>query len=98
MEKTIWHSLPLDKVLAKLKTNKKGLKTKEVKERLRKFGYNKLPEEKKLSGLVILFTQFKSPLVYVLVGAAVITFLLQTFVDMAIILMAVFINYLLCFF
>ena len=97
MEKTLWHTLPISKVLARLHTEKSGLTTAKVKERLKKFGYNKLPEEKKLSGLVILLNQFKSPLVYVLLAAAVISFFLQDFIDMAIILVAVFINTILGF-
>ena len=92
MEKILWHTLPLDKTLKKLKTDEKGLATEEVKKRLKKFGPNKLPEGKKLSGIVILLSQFRSPLVYVLIGAAVISFFLQDFIDTAIILLAVIIN------
>ena len=92
MEKILWHTLPLDKALKKLKTDEKGLATEEVKKRLKKFGPNKLPEGKKLSGIVILLSQFRSPLVYVLIGAAVISFFLQDFIDTAIILLAVIIN------
>ena len=98
MEKTLWHTLPITKILTKLKTDKLGLKTEKVRQRLKKIGYNKLPEEKKLPGIIILLNQFKSPLVYVLLGAALISFFLQDFVDMAIILVAVFINTILGFY
>ncbi len=98
MEKLSWHALPLNKVFEKLKTSKSGLGQGEWEKRLKKFGYNKLPEEKKLSGLIILLSQFKSPLVYVLIGAAAISFFLQDLIDMAIILLAVFINTILGFY
>src|SRR3989344_2170163 len=98
MEKILWYTLPPERVFKKLKTSKSGLIAEEVKKRLKKFGYNKLPEEKKASGLVILLNQFKSPLVYVLLGAAIISFLLQDLTDTAIILVAVFINTILGFY
>nr|AQS29757.1 hypothetical protein [uncultured bacterium] len=98
MEKILWYTLPPERVFKKLKTSKSGLIAEEVKKRLKKFGYNKLPEEKKASGLVILLNQFKSPLVYVLLGAAIISFFLQDLTDTAIILVAVFINTILGFY
>ncbi len=92
MEKTIWHSLTAEQALKKLNSSKHGLDDIEVKTKRKQFGYNKLPEEKRLSGLVILLNQFKSPLVYVLIGAAVITFILQDYINLVIILLAIFIN------
>ena len=98
MEKTLWYTLPLAKVFSKLKTDKTGLSSAEAEKRLVKFGPNKLPEEKKLSSLIILFNQLKSPLVYVLIGAAAISLFLRDFIDLAIILMAVFLNTILGFY
>lgn len=98
MEETLWHALKLEKVFKKLKTSSHGLKTAEAKSRLKKFGANALPAEKKLSAVIILLNQFKSPLVYVLLGAALITLILQNFIDMAVILLAVFINTILGFY
>jgi len=98
MEKNLWYNFELPKVFTKLKSKKEGLSEEEAKNRLKKFGPNKLPEEKRLSGLVILLNQFKSPLVYVLIGASILSILLQDFVDAAIILMAVFINTILGFY
>lgn len=92
MEKTIWHSLTAEQTLKKLNSSKKGLDDVEVKARRQLHGYNKLPEEKRLSSLVVLLNQLRSPLVYVLIGAAVITFILQDYIDLAIILLAIFIN------
>ena len=98
MEKILWYTLPLAKVFSKLKTDEPGLSSAEAKKRLAKFGPNKLPEEKKLSGLVILLNQFKSPLVYVLIGAAGISLFLRDYIDLTVILVAVFLNTILGFY
>jgi len=98
MEKTLWYTIPLSKVYKKLKANKFGLATEEVKKRLKKYGYNSLPREKKLSRIAILLSQFKNPLIYVLIGAATISLILQNFIDMSVILVAVFINAILGFY
>jgi len=98
MEKILWHALPLTKVFSELETDKHGLKSTEVEKRLKKNGLNKLPEEKKFSGISILLAQFKSPLIFVLVGAAIISFLLRDAIDTAIILIAIFINTILGFY
>ena len=98
MSKIIWHSLPPQKILDILKTNEKGLKEEEVKKRQERYGPNKLPEKKPLSHLQILLSQFKSPLIYILLIAAMISFLLKENTDALIILAAVLINTLIGFF
>jgi len=89
---TGWHSLTAKEILAKLKSSRQGLTLQEAEARLKKTGLNSLPEEKRFSNLKILISQFKSPLVYILLVAAAISFLLQKFVDGSVILLAVFIN------
>ena len=91
-EKILWHTLTRAKTLNQLKSSDQGLTSAEAGKRLKKFGPNRLPQEKKIPALMVLVSQFKSPLVYVLIGAGVITFLLQDYIDMAIILAAVFVN------
>jgi len=87
-----WHSLNTKAVLEKLKSNPKGLSEKEAKERLHKFGLNKLPEEKPISKIKIFLEQFKSPLIYILVIAGFITLVLQDWTDSVVIFAAVFLN------
>ena len=94
----LWHTLPLKKVFFHLSAQPSGLSTAQAQERLKKYGPNKLPEERRLSGAAIFLTQFKSPLVYVLLAAATITTILQDFSDTIIILAAVIINVLLGFY
>jgi len=88
-----WHSLSVEEVVKKLKTDKtKGLSKEEVKIRQAKFGKNKLPEEKPLSSLRIFFEQFQSPLIYILVIAGIVTLIFQKFTDAIVIFGAVFLN------
>src|SRR3989344_3460276 len=90
-----WHAEPLPKVLKKLKTQKVGLSVFQVETRRKKFGRNALPKEKPLGRAAILIAQFRSPLVYVLLAAAVISAVLLDWPDMLIIAAAVIVNVLL---
>jgi len=96
--KVNWHNLSVETVLKKLKTSRDGLSEKEARQRLKKFGLNKLPEEKRLTGLKIFLEQFRSPLIYILVIAGVVTLILQHWTDSVVIWTAVFLNSLVGFF
>ena len=69
-----------------------GLTKNEAEERIKKFGLNKLPEKKPPSKLSIFLDQFKSPLVYVLLGASIVTFLIGDTGDAIIIMFAVILD------
>lgn len=88
----IWHTLSVTKTVGVLKTDlEKGLTDQEVKQR-QKTGKNELPEEKPTSRLQILLSQFKSPLIYILVAAGAVTLGLRHFTDTIVIWAAVFVN------
>jgi len=88
-----WHSLSFEDVAISLKTDiDKGLSEKEVKKRQAKFGRNQLPGEKPLSRLKILLTQFKSPLIYILVIAGAVVLFFKEYTDAIVIFGAVFLN------
>ena len=92
-ENNLWHNLDTEEVTKILKTDiKEGLTEKEVELRREKFGRNKFPEEKLLSGVKIFFDQFRSPLIYILIIAGIITLVLRDFTDAIIIFGAVFLN------
>ncbi len=74
-----------------------GLSSSEAGALLGKYGANKLPEKPPPSWLIILVRQLKSPLVYVLLGAGIITLLLNDFSDSLMIFAAVLINTILGF-
>src|SRR5207247_2095396 len=58
-----------------LKTNiQAGLSQAEAQKRLKKYGYNTLPEVKHKTWFTIFLSQFTSPLIYILLIAAAIIF------------------------
>jgi len=71
-----WHALPPADVLALLKTSEKGLSEEEAKKRLVSFGENKI-EFKKKSYVRLFLEQFKSPLVIMLIVAALISYFIS---------------------
>lgn len=98
MKTEAWHAYKIQKVFQDLNSSRKGLSKFEVKKRLARFGENKLPEEKRLSGLQIFLNQFKSPLIYILLVAAIISFVMKEFIDMGVILATVAVNTIIGFF
>ena len=69
-----------------------GLSDDEAKVKLQRDGPNKLKQAKKKSAVQIFFTQLNDALIYVLLGAVIITLFMQEYIDAVIILMVVFIN------
>lgn len=93
IKRGIWHNLSLKDALVFLETDSnKGLTSEEAEGRRKGYGKNLIEEEKKSSALVIFLTQFKSPLVYILIVAGVITAFLQIWTDTIVILIAVLLN------
>jgi Ca2+-transporting ATPase len=88
----IWYQLNSKDILHKLKTSEKGLSEKESEARLVQYGHNKLAEEEKISKLKILFHQFTSPLIYILLLAAIVTFILHEYIDTGVIMAVVLLN------
>lgn len=93
----LWHALTVDVVLKELSASKQGLQINEARERLQQYGYNKLPTPARRSPLTKFLLQFHNVLIYVLLGAAVITALLADWVDAGVILGVVVINALIGF-
>lgn len=75
-----------------------GLTSEEAGKKLQKFGLNVLPEAPPTSDFKILFRQLRSPLIYILLVASVISFLLKDFSDGLVILFAVLVNSILGFY
>lgn len=87
-----WHSLPVSKIFEQLASAKNGLNSHQVREKRQSFGFNKLPTAKPIARLVLLFNQIKSPLVYVLLMAVVISIFLRHYADAGVIFFVVVIN------
>lgn len=70
----------------------KGLSFLEAKKSLEKFGPNLLPEEKRLRVFSLFLSQFKSPLLLILIFAGIVSLFLKEITDSIIIFLAVFVN------
>lgn len=75
-----------------------GLTSQEANFRLKRYGYNQFEEKKEYSSLKIFLSQFRSPLIYILVFAGIGTFFLKEFTDAVVIFLAVVFNTILGFY
>jgi len=87
-----WYQLGTREVLHKLGVSENGLNEAEAKERIARYGPNKLAEEGKISKFKILLHQFTSPLIYILLIAGVVTILLEEYIDSGVIFAVVILN------
>jgi Ca2+-transporting ATPase len=94
---TRWHSLKIEEILDLLSTSLSGLSSKEAEERLKKYGANILPEEKK-STLNIFLKQFKNIFNLVLFFALILSIFLKKFEDTFVILLIILVNVFIGFF
>lgn len=87
-----WHSMPAGEVLSAQDSGPSGLTDGQVRDRLARFGPNRLPPQKRRGPVLRFLTQFHDVLIYVLLGAAVLTAFLEHWVDTQVILAVVLIN------
>ena len=92
MPDTRWETLEIQECYDLLGSSEFGLTHGEAEKRLAEVGLNVLAAEEKIKFFSILVHQFKSPLIYVLLAAAVVTFFLHEYIDMAVILAVVILN------
>ncbi len=78
--------LPADELMAKLKTDGCGLTQREAHLRLKRDGPNAFKAMKKATALGLLLSQFKSPLVLILIVAACISLVASEWVDAGVVL------------
>ncbi|MCX7778815.1 MAG: HAD-IC family P-type ATPase [Patescibacteria group bacterium] len=87
-----FHNLSVEEVIKFFKTSASGLSFEEAEKRTKKYGLNKLPEPKRLTKLTIFLSQFKNPLIIVLIVAVGICFFLKDLKNLSVILVAVVLN------
>jgi magnesium-transporting ATPase (P-type) len=80
-----WHTLEPDDIGLRLETSPHGLSQDEARRRLERDGPNQLAETPPTSPFVILLHQFRSPLIYILLAATLVTLLLEEFIDAGVI-------------
>jgi Ca2+-transporting ATPase len=84
-------------VFRELDCSANGLSSQQAEERLKKYGLNVIEREQKISGLKIFLAQFASPIIWVLLGAMVISFFVKEYTDLAVIGAIVVLNAILGF-
>jgi len=94
--KAFW-SIPASELLQQLDTAPQGLKDKVAKERLKEFGAIRLKPQERSKALSLFLSQFKSPIIIILLLAAGLSFFLHDSTDALIILAIVFVSGLLGF-
>ena len=87
-----FYTLSAREVFNKLKSSQKGLTQKEFEKRLIRNGENKLPEKQNNAVFKILISQFKNPLVIVILVAMFFSFLIGHTMDAFFIVFVVFVN------
>ncbi len=93
-----WYALEVDEVFSKVESSIEGLSTEEAKRRMEQYGANRLRQVRRRSSWSLLLAQFRNVLIYVLLGAAVVTVLIGHFVDAAVIFGVVILNAVIGFF
>ena len=89
---------PLSELLQKLNTSSDGLTSSEADTRLEHYGPNSLKKQKRSGGLVLFLSQFKSPIIIILLFAAALSLFLQDSADAIIIFFIIFVSSMLSFF
>lgn len=87
-----WHSKSIRTVLKEIGSDEKGLSFQEAGIRLEKFGHNIFDQVKPDSLLTIFLSQFKSPLIYILILASLVVFLMGEYIEGIIILFILIFN------
>lgn len=87
-----FHALDVEEVLQTLDTSHQGLSAPEAEKRLIHYGGNSLPLKPATKPWVRFAFQFHNPLIYLLLTAGVITYLLKDYADAGVIFTLVFVN------
>jgi Ca2+-transporting ATPase len=87
-----WHSLQPDEALLALGSRHSGLNEAEAGARLLQYGANELKGKKKTPPVLVFLRQFLSPLIYVLIAAVIISFVVQHYIDALVILGVLLLN------
>ncbi len=89
--KGFW-SITTDELLLEVRSTPSGLTGNEAEQRLKLYGSNLLKPRKRAGSLAIFIGQFKSPIILILIGAAVLSAFLHDVTNAIIILAIVFIS------
>ncbi len=91
-KQTPWHALKLAEIYETLHTSEEGLSDAEAAERLKKHGRNELRSKPPKTILQMLKAQIIDPMVLILIGASVLSAILQEWTEAAVIFVIVIVN------
>ncbi len=80
-----WHALSVEEVLRLLGTSPTGLSLSEAQRRISQVGPNEIEAERPTPPWVMLLHQLQNPLIYILIGATVITLVMGEYIDAGVI-------------
>jgi Mg2+-importing ATPase len=80
-----WNQTP-EQLLSTLHASRSGLQPAEAEQRIKKYGLNSIGVQQKTTALRLLLSQFKSPLVLILIVAAIISGVVGEWVDASIVI------------
>jgi magnesium-transporting ATPase (P-type) len=86
------HAVPTHSLIEQLNSTRQGISTEEAHARLQQFGPNSLPRAQPPALFKIFLRQFVSPLIYILVAAAIFALLIEEWSDAAFITGVLMIN------
>ena len=93
-----FHQVTSEEALNHLSSGINGLTEKEAEERLVQYGLNEIRRERGVSPIRIFLSQFNSFIVYILIAAVFVSFILHEYIDSAVIIVILIVNALLGFF
>lgn len=94
----LWHACTQEEVFHLLEANESGLSNREAEKRLREYGINSIEELKATTPWELLVRQFNDFLIWILLGAALLSFVTGETMDGTIILVIVGLNALIGFY
>lgn len=87
-----WYLLSKEETIEKTNSNIEGLTKKEASYRLNKNGKNELPKSKQKTFLGVFISQFKNPIVYILLITMILSFIVGEYIDGLFILFVILID------
>jgi Ca2+-transporting ATPase len=88
-----WYSKPIDEIIKHFDLNlETGLSDKQIADNLAKYGRNEMPKPKEKSQFLLFIEQFNNPIIFILIGAAILNGILAEPKDAIVIGFVVFLN------
>ena len=85
-------TISIDETFHEYDTSKEGLKDREVNERRKKYGLNKLEKKKEKSLFRLFLDQLNNPVIYLLFAAVIISFIFKDIPEAIAILIVIILN------